>query len=296
MKTKLILSLLAAITMTLGAQAQATFINEDFNTNCPNGYSEPGLWSHFNTTVTTPPEGSWTCGNAYGRSGTPGISCTGYFGSPATVHSDTAILISPQINLLSYTDSIYLNFDTKTTRINLGAKLQLIISSDTSFTDTTTHPVALRNVFDSHDSADWVTHQANLTEYKYNTHFYVGFRYTSEAGTTIATRWYLDNVRTTTTRLDLPAGVRDMDQPLSSFRIAGTATTDKITIAYNTTSQGIYTVSICDITGRVLHSERIQAQYDNATYNISGLQLGKGLYIVRMGNETGQATAKALVQ
>jgi hypothetical protein len=276
------------------AQAQLTSLNENFNTSCPSGNHSPASWVYYNPPSTPDPLGAWTCDPSYGRNSSPGISCSGYFGTPATLHLDTSILISPRIDLSGYPDSIYLNFDTKTTNIHLAAKMDVLISGDTAFTDSSTHVLALRNVFDSDDSSAWRTHQASLSAYKYNPNFYIGFRYISAGSSVIASRWFLDNVNTTTAFLSVDGAATKLTAP-ATLKVIGTPARDNIILSYAGTKSA-YDVELYDLVGRCVFKERITARSGDNNYNLTGLQLHEGMYIVKMGDESGYSMAKAIVQ
>src|SRR5205085_1628031 len=102
-----------------------------------------------------------------GKAGTPGIKCTNLWGSPMQYHVDTAFLISPKMNLSIYAGQpIYLRFDSKTDRVNLGAKLSIVSSDDSTFnTYFGSVDQAMAPIFSPDDSTDWVTHQFDLSTF-----------------------------------------------------------------------------------------------------------------------------------
>ena len=273
-------------------KAQVTQITEDFNTSCASATGFPMDWVSFNPVTSTTPDGAWQCAPLEGRSGTPGILCDGVWSS--TYHLDTSYLISPALNLSGYSGNIYVRFDTKTTRIHLGARLFLLASTDTAF-DSTVAPVfdltqSLTPVFSNADSSDWVTHYADLTTYKADIPLYLAFRYVSS--TTEGSIWYLDNVFTTTFPANVP-GITKSTLPLS---VIGKSTGSDITLSYTIDAPGVYHLAVYDMTGRVVHQQELVASAGSATHTISGLQLSSGLYLIKMGNGAVYGTAKTIVQ
>src|SRR6185295_16196005 len=121
-----------------------------------------------------------------------GMQCTGTYSG--VYHLDTSYLLRPvlAVQTLYHGMHLYLWFDTRKEDIVIGGKLALAFNGDTTlnrpFINLTITP-ALSNA----DSANWVTHQIDLTNYVDTPMFYVAFRYTS--GTTSGTAWYIDNVR-----------------------------------------------------------------------------------------------------
>ena len=291
----ILLSALALCTTSLYVHGQATSLSEDLNLKCATGSGIPSGWQFYNPIASTIPDGRWQCGVAFGRSSTPGVSCSGLYGSPLTYYLDTSILISPSLNLSGYTGDIYLNFDTKTTAINLGARMQIVYTTDTtdSLLDMATDiTAAMMPVFSNDDVTDWVTHQANLTPFKNIVPLYIGFRYTSAAGTT-GNRWYLDNINTTTTVLELSVKP-DINSTTTPLWFSGSITDRHLTLSCHNTFPTTYTLQLLDITGRVIHTQSITLPSGNSTHNITGLPVSTGIYIARMLNENTQAKAKIL--
>jgi len=292
---KILLSVFTIFIIHILAFGQLTELNENFNTSC--GFTMQGLppnWSVYNPIPSTISEGSWRCGSSYGRSSTSGVRCSGLYGSPLVYHLDTSVLISPMLNLSSYTN-IYLNFDTKTTDINLGAKLQIVYTKDSlqdSIDYATDITAAMMPIFSNNDVTDWVTHQVDLTPYKHITPLYIGFRYTSAAGTT-GNRWFIDNILTTTTLLDLSVNpyINTATTPLS---FSGSITDRHITLSCHNTFPANYTLQLLDITGRVMHTQSLELPSGTSTHTFAGLPVTTGMYIARLFNNNTQATAKIL--
>jgi len=272
-----------------------TSLNENMNTTCGTGSNGPIGWATFNPMSTPGPNGMWVCDPTYGRSGTPGVSCSGYYGTPGTFHLDTSILVSPGLNLSHY-ETIYLNFDTKTTNINLGAKLELLISADSSMNaDTAVHDTAtvhnkttsLMPLFSNGDESGWVTHQADLTPFKAVVPLYIGFRYVSASGS-IGSRWYLDNVMTTTT----PNAVKDMGQ-LQSAIISGNVAEGHLTVFTRGNLQaGAYDLALFDLNGKKLFADKLEIQSSGTNYTLANVFVAPGIYILKMSRDGEFLTAR----
>jgi len=291
---KIILSL-SFIIYTLTANAQLTALVEDFNTSCASATGFPLDWLNSNSVAGTNPNGAWHCAPGNGRWGTPGMQCSGVWGSPSQYYLDTAYLVSPSLNLTGYSGNIFLEFDTKTSRIDLGARLFFMAGTvDTLFgissLDTFNLTRSLSPVFTSGDSSGWVTHEVDLTPYKNIAPLYVAFMYTST--TTTGGIWYLDNIHTTIYPVQVPHIIKD-ELPLT---VVGISTSSQITLSYKAANTGVYHIAIYDILGHIAHEEDVNATQDNTTYIITGLNLHSGMYLIKMGNGLVYNTAKTIVQ
>ncbi len=291
-----ILILISLVMPALVCNAQQTSLNETFNTGCPTGISDPNGWKTYNVIPGTE-AGSWKCNASSGRGGTPCVTCSGLFGSPLTYHLDTSILVSPPLDLTSYA-TIYVNFDTKITNFNLGAKMEVVISQDSTMgSDTSIHlPLytltastdLMTPPFSAADASDWVTHTANLTTQKNVVPLYIGFRYTSADGTN-GSRWYLDNVITTT----IPyVAVSDINAEPQAFHFTGSANAGTLSLSCYTPEGGNYTLSVYDMTGRMVHTQPIRLQTGKSHQTVDGHTFASGMYILKLGNENLLSTAK----
>lgn len=259
---------------------------------CPGGAHGPTNWMVFNTVPGTYPDGTWACDAAAGREGTPGITCSGLYGSPLKYHLDTSTLVSPRLDLSGYSDKVYVNFDTKTTNFNLGAKLLFIASKDsTALGDTpTTYNLSSRMMppIGFGDETDWVTHQVDLTDYKDVVPLYIGFRYISADGTN-GSRWYLDNIKTTTEKI---VSVKDIGMKSSKISLTGSANGNTISMRCGVVSSGEYNLTLYDISGRLIHQEKRQLSKGVSLFALNIPNLTSGLYFVRLWNESASRTAK----
>lgn len=279
----------------IGANAQATFLSEDYNVSCASAAGFPVDWTFYNPISATIPSGQWNCAPGDGRWGSNGIACTSVWGTPAAYHTDTAFLVSPALNLSGYPGNIYLHFDTKTSNINLAGRLSFIISSSdtvldstgsTLFADRTTE---LSPTFSNDDSTEWVTHVADLTLFKSSVPLYIAFRYTAD--NTIGSTWFIDNVFTTT----FPANVPQLNKGELSLGIVGASNSSQITLSCEAGTSGKYHLGIYDMLGREVFQKEMDLFGSKATYPIKGLNLAPGMYLVKMSNGLAYATVRTVV-
>jgi hypothetical protein len=277
------------------AQAQAiNTMNEDFQSNCPLGAHHPDGWADYNPMASTIPWGQWACTSTEGRGGTKGIKCTGLWGSPMEYHLDTAFLLSPMLNLSSYAGKpVYLRFDSKTSNVHLGAKMDVVAVFDSVQSGYIGNlDQLLTPLFSNDDSTDWVTHQFDLTGFITASDFYIGFRYTSPA--TSGSVWFLDNILITSA----PLSITNNQLPTStlSLNASGNSATGEVKVAFNAPDAGDYNVAIYDLTGRKVISEQISARKGEATYVFHNVFVAPGVYIVRAGNSLSLGTAKFIIE
>lgn len=298
---KVLFSLVLFVTLSFASFAQLTSLNENMNTTCPASSHSPYGWDAYNSVHTPDVSGKWRCDLSGGRSGTAGVSCSGLYGSPSAYHLDTSILISPPLNLSGYTN-IYLNFDSKTTLFNLGAKLEILISRDSTMdmdtfvVDTSTvynKTTSLLPLFSSGDESDWVTHQIDLTALKHIVPLYVGFRYTSANGTSGST-WYLDNINTTTTFLSASDNnplLASAKQPFTSWY-----SDDAVYITSNLTNGGTYTILLTDMAGRLITRSELVLTSGKQHKAIPVADLASGMYLLSIRGENEVFTTRLPVQ
>jgi trimeric autotransporter adhesin len=79
------------------------------------------------------------------------------------------------------------------------------------------------------------------------------------------------------------------------FNVVGEATSSKVTFAYNTQSSGNYTLSIYDLSGRIISTQKVNVTAGYTQLTVSDLNLSAGLYIAKMGNEAHSAVAKIMI-
>jgi hypothetical protein len=294
---KIALSLLFA--SVAGLSHGQTLIRENFDVDCVLSGNVPysSGWVFYTPLTATIPMGQWTCTPALGRpnlSGgpTPGIMCTGTYGSPATFHLDTSYLISPVINNpVTYNGHFYLQFDTKTSVFHPGSRLDILVT-DTTIISPGTVIVNIDSlitpVFSNGDATNWVTHQADISRFKGT--FYLAFRYSStvDSGST----WYLDNVNTSLSRLAVST-ITDKALPLTAI---GVSTGYSITLSYTIQSPGIHFIVITDLMGRVVYNERINVATGTQNHTINGLGLHGGMYFIKMGDGNVLGSTKVIIE
>ena len=291
------ITLLTIMTISfLSAGAQISSLNEDFDVACATAlFPSSDGWMVINPVPGTNPPGAWNCTSTNGRpntlgSPTPGVQCTGTYSS--AYHLDTSFFVTPLLNVSSYTGHVYLRFDTKKDNIVLGGKLSVMthdsaLSSpyyDLGIGGLVTPP------FGDADSLNWVTHQADITNYKDSGSFYLAFRYTS--ATTYGTAWYLDNIKLTT----IPLSVGRISKDILPLTVTGNSTYSQITLSYTIGTAGKYHIAIYDMVGRRVYDEQVVANSGTASYVIKGLDLHPGMYCIKIGNENTYGTTKLMIQ
>ena len=295
---KIISSLLFTIIATAANAQYRPALVQDFNISClsPSVFPSDSDWVNYTPVTGAITNGEWQCTGSNGRWGTPGIECTGVWGTPPSYNLDTSYLISPPLDLHSYltsnNDSIYLEFDTKTTGIVLGGRLAFTYCKDSTFATDTFFDLtsAMSPVFSNSDSSDWVTHQVSLAAFALNVPLYLAFRYTST--TSSGSTWYLDNIHITI----FPLRASNLTKNTLPLTVIGNSTSSQIIVSYKTESPGMYDLAIYDIIGHKVYEENLSAQKGNANYTITGLNLHSGIYLIKMGNGLTYGTAKTIVQ
>ena len=261
-----------------GAQAVST-LSENFDVACA-AAGFPTQWMRYNPISATIPEGMWTCGSASGNGGTPGLQCTGYYSS--TYHLDTAFLISPLLNLSSYSGKVYLQFDTRTSKVSTGARFSVVRAQ---YPDSNFHSAVLDSdltaymspIITNQDSSGWVTHFVDITQFKGMGDMYMAFRYTSTA--TTGSIWYLDNVRTTATN-----GVPERTNINDALSIIGKSTSDRCTISFSSNEAAPAMLYIYDMPGKMVYKEAITMKQGRQEYTVNHPNLRAGTYFVKLEN------------
>jgi hypothetical protein len=292
MKKHILCVLLLTISALAASAQYRGALVQDFDTACASTTGFPPDWVAYNPISSTITNGSWQCAPTGGRWGTPGMACTGTWAGQD--HLDTALLVSPGLNLSGYTGNIYLQFDSKTTNIYVAGRLDLIVSFDSTINDSfisqdSSLDTSLNPVINEDDSTGWVTHRVNLTPYKSIVPLYVAFMYTS--ATTTGSTWYLDNINTTI----FPAGISKITKNTLPLTVIGNSTSSQISFSYTTSLSGIYDLVIYDMVGHKVYEADMNAQQGKAIYTIDGLSLHSGMYLIKMGNGLVYGTTKTIV-
>ena len=275
--------------------AQASYIREDFNTICISSGLIPMPWFAYNPVGGTDPDGKWSCAPAEGRASTNGVSCTGYF--DGSFHLDTSYLITGRLNFSSIHNPIKLRFDSKTTRITMGGRLYVYTTTDSMLWSgsarLTDISMGMMPVISTADSADWVTHTIDMSNYKDSSDFYLAFMYTSPV--TWGSIWYLDNINTDTS---VVTGLNTIysNPSATSITLQANYTACQINATYFTPNAGNYNIGLTDLTGRLLHTDVVMTTEGKGRLTINATNLKAGMYLLRMYNESGNAVTKIVVQ
>lgn len=273
-------------------KAQVTTLHDNFDVDCVTGSPVPLHWLCTNTLPTIDPLGAWHCNATCGNLGTPGLECTGNFGG--SFHLDSSFLVTPLLNLSSYTGHVYLHFDSKTDSIVFGGKLTIERTIDSPFVADSPYvdlTPGLTPVISSLDSSGWVTHQADLTSYAGagKPPFYIAFRYVSN--TASGSVWHLDNVNITTTSLFVSKIIKENSQ----LGIVS-STSSQIVFNYITETAGTCPLAIYDMVGRKVYAGALNIQAGTANYTLSDLNLHPGMYIMKLENESNYFTTKMMIE
>ncbi len=273
--------------------AQVTTFSQNFDVMCAGG-GAPSWYIH-NPIPGSDPAAAWTCTPDHGRpqlSGTltPGVMCSGVYGTPPAYHLDTSYLLTPLLYLPSstYPGHVFLNFDAKTTRIFLGGELSVAVL------DTAFHPIPDSTTMDplvsTDDSSGWVTHQVMLDTFKDKVPFYLAFRYISTNMT--GSTWYIDNVNITSSPLQVPR-LNRADLPLI---ILGNSSPSQITLSYSTDAASLCHLYVYDLVGREVYKEQYYSSGGAEIRTLSGLGLREGMYILKLDNGDAYGVTKVMIQ
>ena len=85
-------------------------------------------------------------------------------------------------------------------------------------------------------------------------------------------------------------------QAVNSLTAIGQSTSDKITLSYSAETDGAYALDIYDLSGRVLHTETVNAQAGTQSITVNGLHLMPGMYIAKMHNGIASSVTRIAVQ
>ncbi len=283
--------LVVVIALFAGVRAYAqpaTKLNQNFDVQCVLSTDFPSGWLRYNPIQTTIPLGAWSCTPEGGRDTTPGLQCTGYYDK--AFHLDTAYLICPLLNFSGYgTSSVFFRFDTKVS-IPSGSSLSVFTSYTDIFSAADTGIAGIYPPMGSPADTNWTTREVDISGYKGNTDFFLGFRYTSTD--TSGTTWFIDNILTSTSRLYVPVIAAGQLQltPL------GIGNRNGITFSYSTPDGGTYDLCLTDMMGRIVYKEQFVAGQTQTTHSIPALGLRDGMYFLKIDNGINYGVAKVMVQ
>jgi len=286
--------LLAFVTfLGMFAQAQdSTILFQNFNlcdSNILSGEHYPPGWSAYNVLG----DQAWQCYSQYGVNNTPCLEMNGYQSSANWANEDW--LFTPRLNLAGYSGSIYVNFFALWKYA--GDSLHVMVSHNyvagynpdsTVYTWTELSHTGVMNS----DTSVFHEFQVNLTPYK-ATPCFLGWKYTSTASD--GSRWNIDSVFTSTTALTVNSGVKTVSDDKLPLIIIGTATTDEIHLAFNVLA-GNYSIELYDMVGRNVYNENIIAKNGEQQYTLHNCTLVKGMYIIKLANDSADGVTKVFIQ
>ncbi len=91
-------------------------------------------------------------------------------------------------------------------------------------------------------------------------------------------------------------GVNEVSaQPTVALNLLGIGSADKLNFNYNVEVEGDYSLAIYDLSGRIIHTENINAQTGTQSLTINGLHLSAGMYFARMSNNNSSVVTKFAV-
>lgn len=85
-------------------------------------------------------------------------------------------------------------------------------------------------------------------------------------------------------------------EPSVSLTVLGNATSSNINFGYAVEQEGNYNFTIYDLSGRMIHSEVINAVTGTQQIAVNGLNIAPGMYIAKMNNGNSSSVAKIVVQ
>ncbi len=85
-------------------------------------------------------------------------------------------------------------------------------------------------------------------------------------------------------------------QPSLSLVTLGESTSDKVDFVYSAETDATYSFVIYDLTGRIHHTENINAQTGIEKITVNGLHLTAGMYFAKMSNGNSSTVAKFVVR
>jgi hypothetical protein len=106
----------------------------------------------------------------------------------------------------------------------------------------------------------------------------------------------IDDVHLTWTNASSTAVANYSSQDGFSLSTIGMASTSKITLACNSNEDGDYSMSVYDLTGRIIRTEKVTVKTGVQQITVDGLQLAPGIYFVKMNNAHTSAVARVSVQ
>jgi hypothetical protein len=280
MKVFILSFLTFLLIQTCHGQLAVTSLNENFNTSCLSATPFPSHWTQFAEFGNQ----TWLCSPNQGINGSPCMTVNDY----TTTHNiDTQILYTPKLDLSGH-NHIYLNFFDRFARN--GDSLGIYVTNQNGTADPLCDSCSWTKIVVGFTAADtlWAMHQVDLTPYKAKD-IYIAFKYTSTDST--GSIWYIDSVFTTET-----VYVNNVVREHIPLTVLGLPGGDDIALECTLPVAGIYQLRLYDLTGREMMSQTITKGAGMQRLLINSTTLAKGMYIIRLGNDSYSGFVKALVQ
>ncbi len=272
-------------------------LHEDFNTMCATSTYPSSGWLIYSIALGAPLACIWQCTATDGRptitsTPTPGVACTNTYSG--TFYLDTSYLLAPKLDISGETGSVYLHYDSKTAYFHLGGRFQIFISTDSIFhvsspgTEITSF---VTPAIGPGDSSGWVSHEVDLTPYK-SVPFYVAFRYGADASS--GNIWFLDNINTSDSSYTL--ALPGKQQTVLPIKFAGTGSSSQVNVNFGAIAPGVYNLALIDLPGRDIFKAALNINEGTTSYDITGLNLHPGMYIIKMSGTNSYGAAKVMIR
>ncbi|HTN46795.1 MAG TPA: choice-of-anchor J domain-containing protein [Flavipsychrobacter sp.] len=259
-------------------QGVLTSLNETFDASCPAGL--PLGWTKYSVVG---PGQQWTC-HSFGYNNTPAMSMNGYQNGN---NDNQDWLITPQLDLSSMTNAY---FAFRAFKKFAGDDIHVLVSNDYDGshnpTDQTFSWTDLNVSFTGVDT-NFNIFGGNITPFK-ATPMHVAFRYTSS--TANGAQWKLDDVMISGT-----ASLIQADKSVLQFAVLGDATPYELTLGC-AFKAGRYDLGIYDLAGRNVYSQTLTIVGDTPRQVISGFNLSKGMYIIKIADGTASGASKLIIR
>ena len=94
-----------------------------------------------------------------------------------------------------------------------------------------------------------------------------------------------------------PVGIKNINEvDGAAFNQLGIGTSSAINFNFNTIDAGEYTLSMTDMTGRMIHSEKLNIVNGDNNISVMNANLPSGMYVARLTNGTTNGIVKVVVQ
>jgi hypothetical protein len=81
-----------------------------------------------------------------------------------------------------------------------------------------------------------------------------------------------------------------------TFNVYPNPATNLVNIKIDNTVNDNMFIQVTDLTGRIIHSENVNATSENNSYTIATHNWAKGLYLVKLSSNNGQACKKLVIE